>query len=61
MRQPWKNNCPGPGLPVYVLGFEPKLEPACPFREVESVVTSVSWSPQAREMFEVDRQARRRG
>lgn len=39
-----------------VLGFEPKLEPACPFREVESVVTSVSWSPQAREMFEVNGQ-----
>lgn len=37
MRQPWKNNCPG--LAVCDLGFEPKLELLCPFREVESVVT----------------------
>lgn len=54
MRQPWKNNCPG--LAVCDLGFEPKLELVCPFRELESVVTSVSWSPQAREGFEVNGQ-----
>lgn len=54
MRQPWKNNCPG--LAVCDLGFESKREPVCPFREVESVVTSVSWSPQARQMFEVNGQ-----
>lgn len=51
MRQPWKNNCPG--LAVCDLGLEPKLEPlSSPFHEAQCVVTSVSWSPQDREVFE---------